>query len=158
MDKTDDAESLLATALQDMLAGERLLAERLPVVAAHARTAALSEALDREIARARLQADWLAADARSAGGPPNLWMQGIMDDAARDTETIDGGPLLDAAMVGAVRKALAAKHVSYETAVALAERLEEADLAKTLRRCRDEEAASDHRLAAILEQCAAAAA
>lgn len=157
MDKTDDAESLLATALQDMLAGERLLADHLPGIAAHASAASLGEALSREIERARRQADALAGDARAEGGPPNLWMQGIVDDAQRDTATIDAGPLLDAALVGAVRKALAAKHVSYETAVALAERLNEPALAALLRRCRDEEAASDHRLAAILSECAEAA-
>lgn len=157
MDKTDDAESLLAAALQDMLAGERLLAEHLPAIAAHARADSLSEALAREVERARRQAAALAEDRRAEGGPPNLWMQGIVDDATRDTETIDAGPLLDAALVGAVRKALAAKHVSYETAVALAERLDEPALAARLRRCRDEEAASDHRLAAILTECAEAA-
>ncbi len=157
MDKTDAAESLLTAALQDMLAGERLLAEHLPAIAAHASAASLSEALAREVQRARLQAAALAANPRAERGPPNLWMQGIVDDARRDTETIDTGPLFDAALVGAVRKALAAKHVSYETAVALAERLDETALAARLRRCRDEEAASDHRLAAILSECTEAA-
>lgn len=156
MHKTDDAESLLTAALQDMLTGERLLAEHLPAIAAGASGVPVCEALNREVERARRQAAGLIEDARAEGGPPNLWMQGIVDDARRDTETIGAGPLLDAALVGAVRKALAAKHVSYETAVALAERLEETALAARLRRCRDEEAASDHRLAAILSECAEA--
>lgn len=157
MDKTDDPESLLIAALQDMLAGERLFAEHFPAIAADANAAPVREALAREVERARRQAATLAEDARAEGGPPNLWMQGIVDDARRDAETVDAGPLLDAALLGAVRKALAAKHVSYETAVTLAERLAQTALAASLRRCRDEEAASDHRLAAILTECAEAA-
>ena len=44
-------------------------------------------------------------------------MAGIADDARRDTKSVEKGPLLDAAIVGAIRKAKAAQIVSYDTAI-----------------------------------------
>ena len=54
------------------------------------------------------------------GAPENLWMTGILNDADRDAQSHQRGPLLDTALIGALRKAKAAEIVSIETAMALA--------------------------------------
>lgn len=152
MAKTDTRDALLTTCIQDLFAGETLLAERLPGVAENARDAALRGELDGVVAAARERAALLAATGRQGGGPPNLWMAGILDDSERDVESIAHGPMLDTAMIGAVRKAVAANRVSYETAVALADE----DLAARLEVARDGLVTTDGRLAGLLARIAAA--
>ncbi|HEY0621470.1 DUF892 family protein [Sphingomonas sp.] len=157
MADTETAQNLLTTCIQDLLAGEQDLAARLPAVAAQAKDEALRTTLGEIAAQAQAHAQSLEDSGRAKGGPDNLWMRGILDDAERDTRTIAAGPLLDTAMIGAVRKALAAKRASYETAIAMAEALAERELATTVRRLHADEAESDARLSALLAETAAAA-
>lgn len=137
--------ALLHVALQDLRAGKGLLAERLPSIAQAVSDARLSALLAAEIdravaARARLD------DAGGEGGPDNLWMAGILDDADRDATSHQAGAIRDVALIGAVRKAKAAEIVSFDTAIALADgRM--ADLLKALR---EEAIQTDHQLRALL--------
>jgi hypothetical protein len=50
-------------------------------------------------------------------------MHAVIDDAERDSRTVEKGTLLDIALVGAIRKGAQAARVSYATGVALAELL-----------------------------------
>ncbi len=52
-----------------------------------------------------------------AAGPDSPWASGIPGDAKRDTESVEPGPLLDAALIGAARKL---EVVSCETAIGVA--------------------------------------
>ena len=158
MADTETAQDLLTTCIQDLFAGERDLAARLPAVAAQAKDEILRTALDRVVAHAQAHADKLEESGRAKGGPENIWMRGILDDAERDTQTIAAGPLLDTAMIGAVRKALAAKRVSYETAIAMAEALTERELAVTIGQLRESEIAADAQLGEMLARTTGAAA
>ena len=119
MAKTASRAALLHVALQDLHAGKRAQADRLPALRDAVRDPALRELLSDEIARVAAQAERLAAGG-DMSGPVNLWIGGILDDAERDAGSHEPGPLLDAALVGAVRKAKAAEIVSSETVVALA--------------------------------------
>lgn len=139
MTLTASMPALLHVALQDLHAGKRLLAERLPALATAARDSALRERIAAEAASAARQADRLAASIDVAG-PDNLWMAGILDDADRDARSHQPGPILDVALTGAVRKAMAAQIVSEETAIALARVADQPSLAAL---------AEDHRRAAI---------
>jgi len=65
---------------------------------------------------------------------------------------VEPGPLLDAALIGAVRKLEGAEVVSYETAIGVAQALGMQDAAGLLVRTRAEEAAMD----AILQELLAA--
>ncbi|PAX07817.1 DUF892 family protein [Sphingomonas lenta] len=120
MTKTSSRAALLHVAIQDLHAGKAAQVERLPALAEAARDPALKALLAAEVERVREQAARLAEAGGDMGGPANLWMGGILDDAERDARTHQPGPLLDVALVGAVRKAKAAEIVSSETAVALA--------------------------------------
>lgn len=151
---TASAAELLQVAMQDLLQARRTLVDRLPVVIAAASDPRLRTMLA-ELSRA---AEEGGADLRaclSEDGPPCLWAGGIMDDAERDTHAHRSGVLKDVALVGAVRKWLAADIVSLETAVALAGQLSmtrERELCARLRAC------SMTRVAALREQLAALAA
>lgn len=122
---------LLQLCLWDLYAGCRAAAQRLPQVASRAADAdwraevgALPEAA--WLRSQRMHAVMTAHSGENAGddeGPDNLWMHGILDDAERDTRTIPQGRLLDIAMIGAVRKAIAAEIASILTAKAIAIRL-----------------------------------
>lgn len=146
MTKTASSAALLHVAIRDLYAGKIAQAERLPALVDAARDPALKALLATEAAQARVQAARLGQAGGDKGGPANLWMGGILDDAERDARSHQPGPLLDVAPVGAIRKAKAAEIVSSETAIALAraEGLEaiEAEVAAN----RAEEVASDRTL------------
>lgn len=107
-------------ALQDLRAAAALLAERLPEIAAHVCDAGVANTFRKLSRQAGADAACLLATGKAAGGPPNLWMTGILDDADRDARSTAPGPLLDTALIGAIRKGLASAIVSYDTAIALA--------------------------------------
>lgn len=136
MSKTATEQELLQACIQDLYAARRLAAERLSCVAGQATTelAAAIEKLRQDYAR---EAEQLDETGLAQGGPDNLWMAGILDDAERDTRSIKQGQLLDTALIGAVRKAVAADGMSLETAVEVARSLGNAHvqtLAETLRK------------------------
>ena len=157
MTKTGNLAALLHVAAQDLRAGAEMLEERLPAVRDAATDAALKAVIDRELTEARERVARLPG-----GGPTNLWMKGVLDDADRDARSHQPGPVLDIALVGAVRKAKAAEIVSYDTAIALAERLEGGAMAATLTAgraaCVRADAALRVRLAALTHSAASAAA
>jgi ferritin-like metal-binding protein YciE len=115
--------------------------------------APLRSLLDEDAARSAEQqrrvAHLLERREAEAEGAPNIWLRAILDDADRDSETVERGVLLDIALLGAIRKGKQAERVSYETAITLAQKLG-GDDAPTLELIRDEEAATDAALAEIL--------
>jgi len=119
MSKTASKEELLEVCVQDLHAARKLAAERLPCVAGEAGEA-LAPVIETLVGQLEAEAEQFESMGFDLDGDPNLWMAGIMDDAERDTRSIEPGALLDTAIIGAVRKAVAADGVSLETALALA--------------------------------------
>ena len=132
MSKTTTVTGLLAVCIQDLHAGCVAAAEGLPGVAQAACDEGLKVAMAEVIASAARRAETLRVLGFDLDGPKNLWMAGILDDAERDTRSIAAAPLLDIAMIGAVRKALAAERVSIDTAVAVAAKVGRTDTADAL--------------------------
>lgn len=151
MTKTSSRAALLHVALQDLHAGKLAQVERLPALAEAAREPALRGLLAAEVERARAQAARLAGAGGDMGGPANLWMGGVLDDAERDARSHAPGPLLDVALVGAIRKAKAAEIVSSETAIALARAEGLGTIEAAVEADRVEEVASDRALKKRLE-------
>lgn len=155
MPGVETAQALLINALQDLHDAERAMAERLPAIADKASDTTLRELLDEDAIRSashqRKVATLLERRDAEVEGAPNIWLRAILDDAARDIETVEKGALLDIALIGAIRKGKQAERVSYETAIALAEALGGED-APTLEVIRDEEAANDAALMALLAE------
>ena len=152
MGRTASYTELLTVCIQDLHAGEAVLRDTLPVVGRHANAPRLSAALHRLGREADLAIERLAATGRHKGGARNLWMAGIADDARRDTRSIEPGPLLDAAIIGAIRKAKAAQIVSYDTAIAVAAALRVEDIERVLIAIRRAAVSANRRLARLLPQ------
>jgi hypothetical protein len=147
MTLTSSMAALLHVALQDLRSGKALLVERLPSIAAAVGDARLSALLAAETDRAVVARGRLG-HAGGEGGPTNLWMAGILDDADRDATSHQAGMIRDVALIGAVRKAKAAEIVSLDTAIALAD----AQMADMLKALREEAIATDHQLRGLLEE------
>ena len=154
-DETTSLPELLQLCLQDLYAGCRMVEQRLPSVARCASNADLRAEVQAMPKAARLRAQRIHAAAADGcdDGPDNLWMQGIMDDAERDTGSIAAGRLLDLAMIGGVRKAIAAERASIRTAQVISARLGESAALQALTlneaELRGADAALDQRLQAL---------
>lgn len=154
MSDTSSPEDLLQLCLWDLVAAGRLVASRLPVLLDHVDDLVLCREFDQVVAEFDMRADRLSTLAIREEGPCNLWMAGMLDDAERDTRTIDRGRKLDIAMIGAVRKMLHAEAASIETAMALGERLLEYEAAKSVSDCHSECLERDAILRALLQKLA----
>lgn len=117
---TTTQKELLRVALRDLREGRRVVAERLPDVSSATDNLDTRLAFHSLIARSTEEMGVLAEMLREPDGEPNLWAGGIMDDACRDVASTAFGPVRDVALIGAIRKYLAADIVSLETAIALA--------------------------------------
>ncbi len=154
MAKTGTAHELLIVALQDLNDAEHAVVERLPSFEEQV-SPELGAYLSEERQRAAEQAVRLEESLNTLRAPvtdaPNIWLRAVLDDAARDYQTIVAGNLRDIALVGAFRKAKQAERVCYETAAGLATATGNTDLETSLWLCRDEEAAADAALARLLQ-------
>lgn len=145
---------LLVACVQDLHAAEQAAVDRYPPLVDAATAPELKAALEAHRAQSEEQALRLATIAKllgeSAKGPDCLWAKGILDDAKRDTKSVEPGPLLDAALIGALRKLENAEIVSYETALGAARALRHAEAERLLAETHAEERAMDARLAGML--------
>ena len=150
---TASKDDLLKACIQDLHAARDVAAARLPHVAAAAgpELAPILRIIQRDFAA---EAEQLEATGHNLDGPENLWMAGVMDDAERDTRTIASGPLPDTALIGAIRKGLAADEVSLETGVAVARSLGKERDSELLEEMRERSAQSDGRLRQLLNEIA----
>lgn len=117
---TTNREELLRVALRDLREARRVVADRLPEVASATDSLETRLAFHNLIARSTEEMGVLAEMLREPDGEPNLWASGIMEDACRDVASTAAGPVRDVALIGAIRKFLAADIVSLETAICLA--------------------------------------
>ena len=134
---TSNYSELLTVALQDLREARRVTAGRLPDILAATRDPGTEAVFQQVVDRADTQLEILAEILSDPEGEPNLWAAGIMDDASRDVASTKAGPPRDVALIGAVRKFLAADIVSLETAIAL-DRYDEAKHAEELEKMRQE--------------------
>lgn len=154
MSKVSDMKGLMVDCVQDLHSNETLTAGVLPVLLDFVTSPDLRAALVEHRAASGEQARRLQRIAEAMGekaeGPDSLWASGILGDAKRDTESVGPGPLLDAALIGAVRKLEGAEVVSYETAIGVARALGMEDAAALLAQTRAEEVAMDATLQGLL--------
>jgi len=152
MTRTSSRASLLHVAVQDLHQGKLDLSRRLPGLAPAFSDPDLRTMMLGMIQQAGVHCRRLA-DLGGDGGPTNLWMAGILDDAQRDAKSHQRGALLDIALIGAVRKALAAEIVSFDTAIALCQAMKARAAEAVLAAIQQEDRALDdglvQRLAAL---------
>jgi hypothetical protein len=148
---TNDWQELLKVCIEDLSEGRRHSADHLPFIAASAGPALQALLAEIAICHAAEIAIFRALGMETTG-PDNLWMQGIIADAQRDTTSTAAGSLLDIALIGAVRKAIVADLVSLETAPALADTLDHHDLADALATMQEQARGFDTRLQDLLHE------
>ena len=142
---TTTYDELLDVALEDLRQGRLVIASRLPEVAAATSDTETRAVFHQMVERTKEQSDTLAQMLRDPDGEPNLWAGGIMDDAYRDVASTAAGLARDVALIGALRKFLAADIVSLETAIALVQH-EESDGGEVLEAFCQEAREMDHLL------------
>lgn len=154
MPDVTDLPGLMLDCVQDLYAGELQAVAAYPRIVGAITAPALAAALDAHAHETLEQARRLERIAAlldaSPAGPENIAVKGLFDDAARDIEMVAPGPLLDTALIGALRKVEHAEAVSYETALAVARALGLAEAIPLLERTHREEQAMDGRLLAFL--------
>lgn len=158
MNRIDTRDQLLQACCQDLNSGKRLIVKCLSAITSNVADAELRYTIDALSDAAVVQADRLQATGLADGGPPNLWMKGILDDAARDNRSTAPGALLDVALIGALRKARAAEIVSADTAIYLARAMGSEEVLAAIWTNQLEERQSDEALRAILRRLAPEAA
>lgn len=149
---TSTDQDLLTTCVQDLHAGCTAFAERFPPLIRMIARTDLRDNFHELVAHAAERQQRLERMKEAPEGPANLWMAGMIDDAERDSRTIMPGRLLDIALIGAVRKALVAELVSHETAILLADELEQSDLLVNLVENRDQLRCLDDTLSELLKE------
>jgi hypothetical protein len=151
--ETKTQSELLQACIQDLYAARQVAVERIPCIIGEA-GADLAKLLSDLVETYRDEARQFEGTDISLDGPENIWMAGVMDDGERDTRSIVAGALLDTALIGAVRKGVAADSVSLETAIAVANSLGRDDIAALTQRMWERSGDHDARLAALLQEIA----
>lgn len=154
-------DSLLETCIKDLHSAERQSVERSAPIVAAVGDGELSTCLEANVEQSRRQAERLERAAMAIGadadGPECIWTTGVFDDADHDVETIAAGPLLDIALIGAIRKGKQAEVVSYETAIHIARALGQSEAVALLEETHREEKQTDAVLHALLTKFLTAA-
>jgi ferritin-like metal-binding protein YciE len=150
--ETSTDTDLLRTCVQDLYAGCSAFARKFPAITTRAETREQRADFEQLANLAEARGRRLELVAEATGGPDNLWMAGMLDDAVRDTQTIASGRLLHIALIGAVRKMLVAELVSVETAIVLARKLAYEKLINALRTNHTELRYLDNSLSSALQR------
>jgi hypothetical protein len=120
--QTRTREGLLIVALQDLWQARCVVRDHMKAIE-QATVDPETRAVFEEIRTAATGEQAILCELASGpGDTPNLWARGIIDDAHRDVATTAEGPVRDIALIGAIRKLLAADIVSLETAIQLGAR------------------------------------
>ncbi len=155
MADVNDIRGLMLDCVQDLYANETQTMKLLPAIMDGATASELKAALREHQELSQKQAQRLERIAgtlgENASGPKCIWAGGILEDAQRDIKSVTPGPLLDAALAGAVRKLEQSEVVSYETALGVARAMGLIEAARLLEQTHGEEQAMDARLRTILE-------
>jgi ferritin-like metal-binding protein YciE len=154
--EVESARELLVMAIADLHDGEQAMAERLGKVRDHTADEAMRTLIAQDARESEARRGSLAAMARGLDAEPgdatNIWLRAILDDADNDAATIARGPWRDVALGGALRKGKQAQRVSYETALALARRLDLGNAVEALAEMIEAAAATDAALARALRR------
>lgn len=154
MAKVTSLHDLMIECLRDLREGEADTLKRFGAVVDAVQDPGTLAALQQRLTDARHRADSLDALGKALDTDPrgeaNVWMRGMIDDAEGDMKTEEPGPLLDLALIGAVRKMVNASLVSYETAVAVADRLGNTEASTVFQTARQQEQAAEQALRAAL--------
>lgn len=148
-------EDLFIHELSDTHSAERQMAKALPKLARAAHDPNLAAAFEVHLEETTVQIERLDQVVELLGARLKrikcAAMEGLVEEGKEVIDSIEKGPLRDAALIGGAQKVEHYEIASYGTLCALARQLGHTDAAKLLKVTLDEEKATDEKLTALAE-------
>jgi len=147
------AEDLFIDELKDIYSAERQAVRAYPRLTKAVESEDLKEALQEHLEQTKQQIERLdrvfeILETR-AGGKTCEGMKGLLEEASTHAEEIERGPILDAALIGALQRVEHYEIAAYGTVATLAEALEQEEIHELLGETLQEEKATDEKLTEV---------
>lgn len=149
------ARELLIDELKDIYSAEKQAVRAYPRLTKAADSGELREAMQEHQEQTQAQVERLERvferlDAR-ASGKTCEGMRALLEEAATQTQQIDGGPLRDAALIGALQRIEHYEIAAYGTAATMASVMDEPEIKDLLGQSLQEEKEADEKLTQVAE-------
>ncbi|MCD9097719.1 ferritin-like domain-containing protein [Luteimonas fraxinea] len=148
-------EDLFIHELSDTHSAERQMAKALPKLARATHNPDLAAAFELHLEQTNVQIERLDQVVELLGARLKrikcAAMEGLVEESKDVIESMDKGPLRDAALIGGAQKVEHYEIASYGTLCALAKQLGHTDAVKLLKATLDEEKATDEKLTLLAE-------
>jgi len=149
------AEDLFIQELKDIYSAEKQAVRAYPRLAKRVESDELKQALQEHLEQTKEQVNRLERifellDTR-AGGKTCEGMKGLLDEAAQHAEEIEPGPVLDAALIGALQRVEHYEIASYGTVATLAEAMGQEEIKELLGETLEEEKETDEKLTGVAQ-------
>ncbi len=148
-------EDLFIHELSDMHSAERQMAKALPKLARATHNPDLAAAFELHLEQTNVQIERLDQVVELLGARLKrikcAAMEGLVEESKDVIESMDKGPLRDAALIGGAQKVEHYEIASYGTLCALAKQLGHTDAVRLLKATLDEEKATDEKLTLLAE-------
>ena len=147
------AEDLFVEELKDIYSAERQAVRAYPRLTKAVESEDLKEALQEHLEQTKQQIERLdrvfeILETR-AGGKTCEGMKGLLEEASTHAEEIERGPILDAALIGALQRVEHYEIAAYGTVATLAEALEQEEIHQLLGETLQEEKDTDEKLTEV---------
>jgi ferritin-like metal-binding protein YciE len=147
------AEDLFIDELKDIYSAERQAVRAYPRLTKAVESEDLKEALQEHLEQTKQQIERLdrvfeILETR-AGGKTCEGMKGLLEEASTHAEEIERGPILDAALIGALQRVEHYEIAAYGTVATLAEALEQEEIHELLGETLQEEKDTDEKLTEV---------
>jgi ferritin-like metal-binding protein YciE len=151
----ETAQDLFIDELKDIYSAEKQAVRAYPRLAKVVQSEDLKEALEEHLEQTKQHVERLdrvfeILEARS-GGKTCEGMEGLLKEAATHVEEIEKGPILDAALIGALQRVEHYEIASYGTVATLAEAMGQNEIHELLAETLQEEKDTDEKLTEISE-------
>lgn len=149
------ADELFIDELKGIYSAEKQAVKIYPRLAKAISSPELKEALQTHLEETKGQIERLdrvfEVLEKRAGGKTCEGMKGLIEEGQQHAEEIDGGPVRDAALIGAAQRMEHYEIAGYGTLIAFAKAKGEDEIVKLLSETLEEEKATDQKLTAIAE-------
>jgi ferritin-like metal-binding protein YciE len=157
----ETAEDLFIEELKDIYSAEKQAVKAYPRLAKVVQSEELKEALQEHLEQTKQQIERLdrvfEVLEKRAGGKTCEGMKGLLDEAAKHTEEIEPGAVLDAALLGALQRVEHYEIAAYGTVATFAEAMGQDEIQELLAETLQEEKDTDQKLTEVSENVDAAA-
>lgn len=147
------ADDLFLNELKDIYSAEKQAIRAYPRVAKKITSDDLREAVEQHLEQTKGQLERLDQVFETLGKKPGSKtceaMKGLIDEAGELLAEIEQGPVLDAAIIGALQKMEHYEIASYGTVIAFAEAMGQDDVQQLLQQTLDEEKETDEKLTGV---------